>query len=83
MEALQDAAKSLSTSEEVSDDEYIPAPALSADGASLASPISAEVAHFGAAKEQKLLLENGIAAFNRCGRNIPSKGQHCNSLYSP
>ena len=59
---MQDAAKSVSSSEEVSDDEYIPV--LSA-GASLASRSSAEVAHFGAAKERKLSLENGIAVFNR------------------
>ena len=58
---IQDAAKSVSTSEETPDDEYVPV--LSAAGG--IAPTSAEVARFGAAKELKHSLENGIEVFNR------------------
>lgn len=66
----------MSSSEEVSDDEYIPAPA----GGCIALPSSAEVARFGAAKERKLSLENAITVFNRYGIMAVKISVYCLTL---
>ena len=63
--AMQDAAKSMSggASGDVADEEYAPVPPVIGGAASVS--VSPEVARFGAAKERKLSLEAGIAAFNK------------------